>query len=182
MSELRSSSSDGADRRLSAVIAEHRELLRAPAEEYRRAAAARARRSAPVGEPLLAEQTDRLIADLMIDPVRHRRLDIDAYLAVRDGIPLRYDAQRHRFTGPGVTVHPNGPERRLGIIARLAARGADLDQILTVATVVITHPGAAGEATPLARGEVRIPTPSTQTRSAPTSGAPHAAAQTSTHY
>ncbi|MFF0492724.1 hypothetical protein ACFYTQ_27150 [Nocardia sp. NPDC004068] len=156
MSESYSSTSDAGSARLAAEAERHRELLRKPVEEYRRRVAERARYLQPASASLLDDQADRHIADLLIDPDRHRDLDLDAYRAIRDGVPTRYDAQRHLFvartTHGEIDIRPGGPERRLGIIARLAAAEVDLDQILTVAAVVVTHPGVPGEAgKPVAR-------------------------------
>ncbi|MFI5779101.1 hypothetical protein [Nocardia sp. NPDC051570] len=145
MSEPYSSTSDAGAARLIAEAERHRELLRRPVDEYRRRVAERARRLDPAVGAVLTDQAERLIADLMIVPARHPALDVAAYRAVRDGLPVRYDARQHLFVARTarreIHIRPNGPERRLGIIARLAASGVDLDQILTVAAVVVTHPG-----------------------------------------
>ncbi|RDI62919.1 hypothetical protein [Nocardia pseudobrasiliensis] len=150
MSDPYSSTSDADVARLRLEAERHRWLLREPIEEYWHRIAQRA---ADLGlEPgsLLIDQAERFIADLLIDPDHHVDLDLEAYRAVRDGVPVRYDAPNHlfvaRIAGREVHIRPNGPERRLGIIARLAASGVDLDQILTVAAVVVTHPGRPGGA------------------------------------
>ncbi|MCM6778130.1 hypothetical protein NDR87_32075 [Nocardia sp. CDC159] len=150
MSDPYPSTSDAGDTRLHAEAERHRQLLRRPVDEYRRRVAQRAHHLDPAAAAVLTDQAERLIADLLIDPTRHRALNIDAYRAIRDGLPVRYDARHHQFVARTsrreIHIHPNGPERRLGIIARLATAGVDLDQILTVAAVVITHPGSPGEA------------------------------------
>ncbi|WP_019931052.1 hypothetical protein [Nocardia sp. BMG111209] len=145
MSELYSTSD--ADDRMAAVADRHRELLRGPVAEYRERVAQRARYFGQAG-PILIEQAERHITALMIDPERDRDLDVDAYRAMRDGLAVRYDTRQRVFVAQRgkreVSIRPDGPERRLGIIARLAAAGVDLDQILTVAAVVATHPGDPG--------------------------------------
>ncbi|MBB5915023.1 hypothetical protein BJY24_003890 [Nocardia transvalensis] len=144
------SSSDRADDRLAAEIARHRELLRRPVAEHWRRVDLRLRFAEPAVQHLLVRQAERLIDGLMIDADRHRDLDVEAYRAVRDGVPLRYDARRRQFVAERgrreILIRPDGQERRLGIIARLAADGVDVDQILTVATVVVSHPDYPGAA------------------------------------
>ncbi|WP_280382041.1 hypothetical protein [Nocardia wallacei] len=136
--------------RLETEIARHRELLRSAVAQHWRRVDLRLRFAEPAVQRLLVKQAERLIDGLMIDAERHRDLDVDAYRAVRDGVPLRYDARRRRFVAQRgrreILIRPDGQERRLGIIARLAASGVDVDQILTVATVVITHPESPGAA------------------------------------
>ncbi|MBF6171778.1 hypothetical protein [Nocardia blacklockiae] len=151
MAEFHSSASDDrADDRLAAEIERHRELLRKPVAEHWRRVDLRIRTAAPPVQYLLVKQAERLVDDLLIDAERHRDLDVDAYRAIRDGVPLRYDARRRRFVAQRgrreISIRPDGQERRLGIIARLAADGVDVDQILTVATVVISHPDYPGAA------------------------------------
>ncbi|WP_067670708.1 hypothetical protein [Nocardia miyunensis] len=145
MSELRSSTSDhSAEGRLVAEAQRHRELLRKPVEDYRRRLVVHARHLQPMQRSPLLTRAEERIADLMIDPVRHRELDLDAYRAVRDGLPTRWDARWLRFIAQSgsreISIGPHSAERRLGIIARLAARDVEIEQILTVASVVIAHP------------------------------------------
>jgi hypothetical protein len=145
MSELRSSTSD--DRAGNPLLIEaqrHRELLRGPIEDYRRRLVLQAQYLQPMQRSPMLTKSEERIADLMIDPVRHRELDLDAYRAVRDELPTRWDARLLRFLAQSGTreipIGPHGAERRLGIIARLASRGVEIEQILTVAAVVIAHP------------------------------------------
>lgn len=145
MSELRSSTSDSsAHGELLAEARRHRELLRDPIEDYRRRLVLQAQYVQPMQRSPLLTRAEERIADLMIDPVRHRALDLDAYRAVRDELPARWDARLLRFLAQNGTreipIGPHSAERRLGIIARLASRGVEIEQILTVATVVIAHP------------------------------------------
>ncbi|MBY8862690.1 hypothetical protein K7711_39915 [Nocardia sp. CA2R105] len=145
MSELRSSTSDdSAGSRLVAEAQRHRELLRKPVEDYRRRLVVQAGLLRPMQRSPLLTRAEERIADLMIDPVRHRELDLDAYLAVRDGLPTRWDARWQRFIAQNgsreIPIGPHTAERRLGIIARLASRDVEIEQILTVAAVVIAHP------------------------------------------
>ncbi|WP_024802558.1 hypothetical protein [Nocardia sp. BMG51109] len=158
MAEFYSSTSDNrAGDRLAAEIERHRELLAGPVADHWRRVDLRIRFADPSVQHLLVKQAERLLDGLMIDAERHRDLDVDAYLAVRDGVPVRYDARRRRFVaergGREIVIRPDGQERRLGIIARLAASGVDVDQILTVAAVVVAHPGFPGAAA--ARGPRR---------------------------
>ncbi|GAB2702738.1 hypothetical protein [Nocardia thraciensis] len=151
MSESYSSTSGGgAGDQLETEIARHRELLRSAVAEHWRRVDVRLRFADPAVQRLLVKQTERLVDGLMIDAEQHRDLDVDAYRAVRDGAPLRYDARRRRFVAQRgrrvILIRPDGQERRLGIIARLAADGVDVEQILTVATVVISHPVFPGAA------------------------------------
>ncbi|WP_216902035.1 hypothetical protein [Nocardia alni] len=151
MAEFGSSTSDhSADARLAEQAQSHRELLRGPVEEYRWRLERQARYLGPTQRPPLLAVARERIADLMIDPVRHRELDMDAYLAVREGWPVRFDARRQMFVAERgrheVWIGPHSAERRLGIIARLAAEGAELEQILLVASVVIAHPPGPGAA------------------------------------
>ncbi|RDI46323.1 hypothetical protein [Nocardia mexicana] len=151
MAEFCSSTSDDTTGdRLEAEIVRHRELLRGAVAEHWRRVDMRLRFAEPAVQRLLVKQAERLVDGLMIDPERHRDLDVDAYRVVRDGVPLRYDARRRRFVAQRgrreILIRPDGQERRLGIIARLAAGGVDVDQILTVATVVISHPEFPGAA------------------------------------
>ncbi|WP_280272151.1 hypothetical protein [Nocardia wallacei] len=151
MAEFYSSTSDDrADDRLAAEIERHRELLRKPVAEHWRRVDLRIRSAAPAVQYLLVKQAGRLVDGLLIDAERHRDLDVDAYRAVRDGVPLRYDARRRVFVAlrgrQEILIRPDSKERRLGIIARLAADRVDVDQILTVATVVVSHPAYPGVA------------------------------------
>ena len=151
MSELRSSTSDdSAGGRLVAEAQRHRELLRGPIEEYRRRLVLQAQHLQPMQRSPMLTRAEERIADLMIDPVRHRELDLEAYRAVREGLPTRWDARWQRFIaqrGPReIPIGPHSAERRLGIIARLASRNVEIEQILTVAAVVIAHPGGPGAA------------------------------------
>ncbi|MQY23682.1 hypothetical protein [Nocardia macrotermitis] len=145
MSEHRSSTSDSsADRELVTEAQRHRELLRGPIEDYRRRLVAQARYLQPMQRSPMLTKAEEHIADLMIDPVRHRDLDLEVYRAVRDGLPTRWDARYQRFIAQSgsreIPIWPHSAERRLGIIARLAARNVDVEQILTVSMVVIAHP------------------------------------------
>jgi hypothetical protein len=150
MAELGSSTSGDTDARLVAEAQRHRELLRAAVEEYRYRVARNAQYLRSTQPPSLLAQAEERIADLLIDPVRHHDLDVDAYLAVREGWPTRFDARRQMFVAARgrreVWIGPHGAERRLGIIARLAADGVDLEQILIVAAVVVAHPAVPGAA------------------------------------
>ncbi|MGY2061562.1 hypothetical protein ACW9HQ_42375, partial [Nocardia gipuzkoensis] len=92
MSDPYSSTSDADDARLRLEVERHRWLLRTPVEEYWHRIAQRAADLGPEPGALLIEQAERFIADLLIDPDRHRDLDLEAYRAVRDGLPVRYDA------------------------------------------------------------------------------------------
>ncbi len=125
---------------LAAVCDRHRAVLQKAVTEYRWQLLRRTEYLEPGRAQLLRDQAERRIEALQIDPVRHRDLDIRAYLAVRDGLPLRYDARQRVFIArrgrDDVTIRPNSAERRLGIVARLATAGVALDQIVTVATAV----------------------------------------------
>ncbi|MBU3066759.1 hypothetical protein KO481_35235 [Nocardia sp. NEAU-G5] len=151
MSELRSSTSDGSFE-LTAEAQRHRDLLRGPVEEYRRRIALQARYVPMQGQALL-ERAEERIADLMIDPSRHHDLDLEVYRAVRDGWPTRFDSRWQMFVATRgrreVLIPPQGPERRFGIIARMAANRVELEQILLVAMVVIAHPEGPGAAVDL---------------------------------
>lgn len=151
MSELRSSTSDGSfDAELAAEAQRHRDLLRGPVEEYRRRVGAQTGYLPPAQRPAQLARAQERIADLMIDPSRHRDLDLTAYRAVRDGWPTRFDSRCQMFVATRgrheVLIPPQGAERRLGIIARMAANGVELEQILLVAMVVIAHPAGPGAA------------------------------------
>jgi len=151
MSELRPSTSDGSSgAELAAEAQHHRDLLRGPVEEYRRRMAAQAQYLLPPQRPALLARVEERIADLMIDPVRHRDLDLTVYRAVRDGWPTRFDSRWQMFVATRgrreVVIPPQGAERRLGIIARMAANRVELEQILLVSVVVIAHPAGPGAA------------------------------------
>ena len=149
MAEFYSSASDNhTDDRLTAEIARHAALLSGPVAEHWRRVDLRIRSTDPAVQNLLVRQAKRLVDGLLIDAERHRGFDVDAYLAVRDGIPVRYDTRCRQFVaqrdGREIAIRPSGPERRLGLIARLAADGVDVEQILTVAAVVTARPGCPG--------------------------------------
>jgi hypothetical protein len=151
MSELRSSTSDDSSGAgLAAEAQRHREILRGPIEEYRRRMALQVQYLQPMQRTPMVARADERIADLMIDPARHRDLDLAAYRAVREGWPARFDSRRQMFVATSrrreVLIGPHSAERRLGIVARLAASGVELEQILLVASVVIAHPAGPGAA------------------------------------
>ncbi|MFC3966211.1 hypothetical protein [Nocardia jiangsuensis] len=123
---------------LAAVAERHRELLRDAVDAYRLRIGQWVRYLDPEDRALRLAQAERQLAELHIDPVRHADLDLDAYRAVRDGVPMRYVSEhgafvRPRNAGPPVLVRPGSPEHRLGVVARLAALGQTLEQIQVVA-------------------------------------------------
>lgn len=128
------------DRRpeLARVADRHRGLLHEAVEAYRLRIGEWVRYLEPGDRDLRLAQAERQIAELHIDPGRHRDLDLDAYRAVRDGVPMRFAPEhgafvRPRSAGAPVLVRPGSPEHRLGVIARLAALGQTLEQIQVVA-------------------------------------------------
>ncbi|RJO69243.1 hypothetical protein D5S18_31840 [Nocardia panacis] len=125
-------------RALAAVVEQHRTLLAPAAEEHRRRVAQRVSVLAPGHRALYLDEAERLIAALMIDPQRHAALELDAYRAIRDGIPMAFEAATARYMlrrpdRPPLAIHPGMAEHRLGTIARSAARGLALEQIHVVA-------------------------------------------------
>ncbi|MFI7003129.1 hypothetical protein [Nocardia sp. NPDC050175] len=123
---------------LAAEIERHRHLLRSAAEGYRWRVAQRVEYLDPPDRDMRLAHAERLIEALMIDPVRHNDLDLDAYRAVRDGAPIEFDTDRRTFVlrRPGrapLPIRPGLPEHRLGVIARLAGLGLRLEQIQVVA-------------------------------------------------
>ncbi|BDT95469.1 MULTISPECIES: hypothetical protein [Nocardia] len=134
-----------------AEIDRHRSLLRPAAQDYRWRVAQRIEHLDPSDQEPWLRQADQLVESLMIDPVRHSDLDLDAYRAIRDGIPVHYDTERRTYVlrRPGqdpLVIRPGLPEHRLGVIARLASRGLRLEQIqvvaLTTAQMVAPHEAA----------------------------------------
>ncbi|WP_280466501.1 hypothetical protein [Nocardia brasiliensis] len=118
---------------LAAEIERHRYLLRAAAEDYRWRVAQRVEWMEPDDRAMRLAHAERLIEAIMIDPVQHTTLDLDAYRAVRDGAPLEFDLERRTYVlrRPGrepLAIRPGLPEHRLGVIARLAGRGLRLEQ------------------------------------------------------
>ncbi|WP_280455619.1 hypothetical protein [Nocardia brasiliensis] len=138
---------------LAAEIERHRYLLRAAAEDYRWRVAQRVEWMEPDDRALRLAHAERLIEAMMIDPVQHTTLDLDAYRAVRDGAPLEFDLERRTYVlrRPGrepLAIRPGLPEHRLGVIARLAGLGLRLEQIQVV-VLTTAQPGGGG--TPPAR-------------------------------
>ncbi|WP_174184596.1 hypothetical protein [Nocardia barduliensis] len=136
---------------LAAEIERHRALLRPAAEDYRRRVAERVEHLDPSDQEPWLRQAEQFIASLMIDPIRHSALDLDAYRAIRDGVPVRYDAGRRSYVvnrpdGDPLAIRPGLPEHRLGVIARLAQLELRLEQIqvvaLTTAQMVAPHEAA----------------------------------------
>ncbi|MFI6047221.1 hypothetical protein ACIA8C_36775 [Nocardia sp. NPDC051321] len=127
---------------LAAEIERHRHLLRSAAEGYRWRVAQRVEYLDPPDRDMRLAHAERLIEALMIDPVRHNDLDLDAYRAVRDGAPIEFDAERRTYVlhRPGrdpLPIRPGLPEHRLGVIARLAGLGLRLEQIQVVALTTV---------------------------------------------
>lgn len=123
---------------LAAEIERHRYLLRHAAEDYRWRIAERIRHLEPRDQEMIAAQAERFVEALYIDPVRHSTLDVDAYRAIRDGVPVVFDAQLRTYVlrRPGrepLRIRPGLPEHRFGVIARLAGLGLRLEQIQVVA-------------------------------------------------
>ncbi|MFB8281445.1 hypothetical protein [Nocardia colli] len=123
---------------LAAEIERHRHLLRSAADDYRRRVTERVEYLDPPDRDMRLAHAERLIDALMIDPIRHLDLDLDAYRAVRDGAPIEFDADRRTYVlrRPGrepLPIRPGLPEHRLGVIARLAGLGLRLEQIQVVA-------------------------------------------------
>ncbi|WP_280243558.1 hypothetical protein [Nocardia abscessus] len=121
-----------------AEIERHRTLLRSAAKDYRWRVAQRVAHLDPSEQELWLRQAEQFVASLMIDPIRHSTLDLDAYRAIRDGIPVRYDAELRSYVlrrpeREPLLIHPGLPEHRLGVIARLASLGLRLEQIQVVA-------------------------------------------------
>ncbi|QIS02973.1 hypothetical protein F5X71_12200 [Nocardia brasiliensis] len=130
---------------LAVEIERHRYLLRAAAEDYRWRVAQRVAWMEPDDQAMRRAHAERLIEAMMIDPVHHATLDLDAYRAVRDGAPLEFDLERRTYVlrRPGrdpLAVRPGLPEHRLGVIARLAGMGLRLEQIQVVA-LTTAQPG-----------------------------------------
>ncbi|WP_280453944.1 hypothetical protein [Nocardia brasiliensis] len=149
---------------LAAEIERHRYLLRAAAEDYRWRVAQRVEWMEPDDQAMRLAHAERLIEAMMIDPVQHTTLDLDAYRAVRDGAPHELDHERRAKVGgpprPGTMALPPGrrtyvlrrpgreplairpglPEHRLGVIARLAGLGLRLEQIQVV-VLTTAQPG-----------------------------------------
>ncbi|WP_405162423.1 hypothetical protein OG203_40070 [Nocardia sp. NBC_01499] len=135
---------------LAAEIERHRHLLRSAAEGYRWRIARRVEYLDPPDRDMRIAHAERLIETLMIDPIRHNALDLDAYRAVRDGAPIEFDAERRTYVlrRPGrepLPIRPGMPEHRLGVIARLAGLGLRLEQIQVVA---LTSAQGAARAVP----------------------------------
>ncbi|WP_327114766.1 hypothetical protein OHB12_35515 [Nocardia sp. NBC_01730] len=133
---------------LAVEIERHRYLLRHATEDYRWRAERRVEHLDPPDRELRLRQAEQLIAALMIDPIRHSTLDLDAYRAIRDGVPVVFDTERRVYVlrRPGLDplpIRPGLPEHRLGVIARLAALGLRLEEIqvvaLTTAQMVAPH-------------------------------------------
>ncbi|MEV6561734.1 hypothetical protein AB0M22_38855 [Nocardia sp. NPDC051756] len=142
---------------LVAEIERHRHLLRSAAGDYRRRVAERVEYLDPPDRDMRLAHAERLIDALMIDPIRHIDLDLDAYRAVRDGAPIEFDAEHRTYVlrRPGrapLPIRPGLPEHRLGVIARLAGLGLRLEQIqvvaLTTAQVKAPNEQAEPPATP----------------------------------
>ncbi|WP_280257508.1 hypothetical protein [Nocardia abscessus] len=119
-------------------IERHRTLLRSAAKDYRWRVAQRVAHLDPSDQELWLRQAEQFVASLMIDPIRHSTLDLDAYRAIRDGVPVRYDAELRSYVlrrpeRDPLLIRPGLPEHRLGVIARLASLGLRLEQIQVVA-------------------------------------------------
>ncbi|UGT68961.1 hypothetical protein LTT66_01655 [Nocardia gipuzkoensis] len=134
-----------------AEIERHRALLRSAAEDYRWRVAQRVEHLDPSDQEPWLRQAEQFVESLMIDPIRHKTLDLEAYRAVRDGVPVRYDAVLRSYVLPRperdpLPIRPGLPEHRLGVIARLASLGLRLEQIqvvaLTTAQMVAPHEAA----------------------------------------
>ncbi|WP_433663626.1 hypothetical protein ACQPW1_16790 [Nocardia sp. CA-128927] len=142
---------------LAAEIERHRHLLRSAADGYRWRVARRVEYLDPPDRDMRLAHAERLIEALMIDPVRHTDLDLDAYRAVRDGAPIEFDTERRTYAlrRPGrepLPIRPGLPEHRLGVIARLAGLGLRLEQIQVVA--LTTAQGVAPPKPPAAPPQV----------------------------
>ncbi|MFI9510998.1 hypothetical protein [Nocardia sp. NPDC052566] len=123
---------------LAAEIERHRYLLRHAADDYRVRVIQRVRHLDPPDQQLVLDQAERFIDALMINPVRHGDLDLDAYRAIRDGAPVEFDPELRTYVlrragRPPLVIRPGLPEHRLGVIARLAGLGLRLEQIQVVA-------------------------------------------------
>lgn len=136
---------------LAAEAARHRELLRPAVENYRQRIAEQAGYLAPADRDVPISLAERQIERLLIDPVQHAELDLAAYRAVRDRLPMQYDADEQAFVlrQPGQSprlIRPGLPEHRLGVIARLAQLGVPLEQMqivaITTASSVAPHEAA----------------------------------------
>ncbi|WP_330231869.1 hypothetical protein OHA40_04865 [Nocardia sp. NBC_00508] len=149
-------------------IERHRSLLHHAAEDYRWRVAQRVEHFDPSEQEPWLRQAEQFIESLMIDPIRHSTLDLDAYRAIRDGVPVRFDAERRAYVlrGPErepLVIRPGLPEHRLGVIARLATLGLRLEQIqvvaLTTAQMVAPHEAAQppAEAPEVRRGGTTKP-------------------------
>ncbi|MGW4091069.1 hypothetical protein [Nocardia sp. NPDC004750] len=131
-----------------AEIERHRALLRPAAEDYRYRVAQRIKHLDPSDQEPFLRQAEQSIESLLIDPIRHSALDLAAYRAIRDGVPVRFDAERRAYVlrrpeREPLVIRPGLPEHRLGVIARLASLGLRLEQIqvvaLTTAQMVAPH-------------------------------------------
>ncbi|WP_280403879.1 hypothetical protein, partial [Nocardia brasiliensis] len=99
---------------LAAEIERHRYLLRAAAEDYRWRVAQRVEWMEPDDQAMRLAHAERLIEAMMIDPVQHTTLDLDAYRAVRDGAPRGLGRERGakvvRRPRPGpMAIRPGRP-------------------------------------------------------------------------
>ncbi|MFE7744324.1 hypothetical protein [Nocardia sp. NPDC057455] len=134
-----------------AEIERHRSLLRHAAQDYRWRVAQRIEHLDPSDQQPFLRQAEQFIESLLIDPIRHSTMDLNAYRAIRDGVPVRFDAERRTYVlrrpeGEPLVIGPGLPEHRLGVIARLASLGLRLEQIqvvaLTTAQMVAPHEAA----------------------------------------
>ncbi|WP_378739631.1 hypothetical protein [Nocardia brasiliensis] len=142
---------------LAAEIERHRYLLRTAADDYRWRVARQAECLEPYERDIRLAHAERLIDALLIDPIRHNDLDLDAYRAIRDGAPIEFDPDSRGYVlrRPGRTplpIRPGLPEHRLGVIARLAGLGLRLEQIQVVA--LTTAQGVAPPKPPASTPEV----------------------------
>ncbi|PXX62488.1 hypothetical protein DFR70_107357 [Nocardia tenerifensis] len=148
---------------LAAEIERHRYLLRSAADDYRWRTARQVEYLDPPDRDMRLAHAERLIEALMIDPVRHIDLDLDAYRAVRDGAPIDFDAEHRTYVlrRPGrdpLPVRPGLPEHRLGVIARLAGLGLRLEQIQVVALTtaqVVERPRPPATTPQVSRGTTK---------------------------
>ncbi|MEU7767201.1 hypothetical protein AB0B25_18990 [Nocardia sp. NPDC049190] len=138
---------------LAVEIERHRHLLRHAAEDYRRRVRQRFEHLDPPDRDLRLRQAEQFLDALMIDPIRHGRLDLDAYRAIRDRAPVVFDSERGvyvlRRTGQHpLLIHPGRAEQRLGVIARLAALGLRVEEIQVVALTTAQMAAPQEAATP----------------------------------
>ncbi|MGV9544023.1 hypothetical protein ACWDSF_22125 [Nocardia beijingensis] len=131
-----------------AEVERHRSLLRPAAEDYRARVAQRIEHLDSSDQEPFLRQAEQSVTSLLIDPIRHSTLDLDAYRAIRDGAAVRFDAGRRAYVlprpeGEPLVIGPGMPEHRLGVVARLASLGLRLEQIqvvaLTTAQMVAPH-------------------------------------------